>query len=59
MTGAGKPPRNGLGSFGGELAVIRRGSFLEGSDAGEAESRLLGLDRTLCISKLKFDPLNI
>ena len=47
LMGAGKPPPNGLGSFGGELAVIRRGSFLEGSDAGEAESRLPGLDRTL------------
>ena len=45
--GAGTPPRNGLGSFGGGLAVIRRCSFLEGSDAGEVESRLPGLGRAL------------
>ena len=38
--GATTPPRNGLGSFGGGLGVLRCCSFRELSDAGEAESRL-------------------
>ena len=43
LMGAATPPRNGLGSFGGGLGVIRCCSFRERSDAGESESRLLAL----------------
>ena len=45
--GGATPPRNGLGSFGGGLGVMRCCSFREWSDAGEAESRLLTLDWAL------------
>ena len=43
------PPRNGLGTFGGGLGVMRCGSFREWSDAGEAESRLQTLGWVLFI----------
>ena len=45
--GATTTTRNGLGSFGGGLGVLRCCSVREWSDAGEAESRLQTLGSAL------------